>query len=299
MSKNTENRNPVSRDIDRVSTEEALRIINAEDRTVADTVAEAIPEIASVVEECTARFSAGGRLIYVGAGTSGRLGVLDASEIPPTFGIEPGRVVGVIAGGPEALVSAVEGAEDSVKAAPEDLGEIRLAQKDVVVCLSASGETPYTVAAAELARSLGCFIAAVTSNRDSRLASEVDTAIVVETGPEVIAGSTRLKAGTAQKLVLNMISTMVMVRLGYTTGNVMTNLWVANEKLRQRAESILGAELGLPSSEAATLLESCGGDLRVAIVSGRTGCGGDDARAALLKTSFVINRAVDLVRSAK
>ncbi|REJ78215.1 MAG: N-acetylmuramic acid 6-phosphate etherase [Acidobacteria bacterium] len=299
MTKITEHRNLKSKDIDSLSTEAALRVFNAEDQTVAAAVAEMIPVIATVVDECAERMREGGRLVYVGAGTSGRLGILDASEIPPTFGVEPGRVIGVIAGGANAIVSASEGAEDDASAAVKDLNSVALDDIDTVVCISASGDTPYVAAAAEFARNIGCYTAAVTCSSDGRLNELADSSVCVEVGPEVIAGSTRLKAGTAQKMVLNMISTMVMVKLGYTTGNLMTNLSASNAKLRARAVRLLTTECGLSDADSERLISDCGGDLRTAIVSARSGADLATSRDALKESGGVIEKALDILRSGE
>lgn len=279
-----------------MTTEAALELMNCGDVRAAEAVGRCVGPIASLVESVAKRMRRGGRLIYVGAGTSGRLGVLDASEIPPTFGLPPGTVIGIIAGGEKALTRAAEGLEDDRSAGAEAVAALAVSETDTVIGLTASGNTPFTVGAVEYAAKAGCLTACVTCDPGSDIVGFAGVQIVVETGPEFIAGSTRLKAGTAQKLVLNMISTMVMVRLGYTTGNVMTNLSAANEKLRKRAVSILSTEAGISSGEAEDLLDASGGDLRIAIVSGRTGCTIDEAREALESTSYVIGRAVELIR---
>lgn len=278
-------------------TEAALELMNRGDARAVEAAGRCVGVIASLVESVVERMRKGGRLIYVGAGTSGRLGVLDASEIPPTFGLPPGRVIGIIAGGESALTRAVEGAEDDRTAGADTLASLKLSDEDTVIGLTASGNTPFTIGAVEYAAASGCLTACVTCDPAGEITGLAKIQIVLDTGPEFIAGSTRLRAGTAQKLVLNMISTMVMVRLGYTSGNVMTNLSVANEKLRNRALSILETELEILSDEAEDLLDASGGDLRIAIVSGRTGCASGEARAALESSSYVIERAVELIRA--
>lgn len=288
----TEQENPKSVDIDKVSTMEALKIINGEDRLVADSVEKVLPEIGTVVDSIVERLKTGGRLFYVGTGTSGRLGVLDASEIPPTYGVGYDLVQGVIAGGYDALHRATEASEDNREAGGRDLAERGLTGKDAVVGLAASGRTPYTIGALEFAKSSGCFTACITCVPGSAITEAVDVAIVPVVGPEVITGSTRMKSGTAQKLVLNMISTMAMVRLGYVKGNRMTNVKSSNEKLRERSLRILMAETSLSEAEAAELFASSGDDLRVAMVAHRAAVDTVSARAALEAQGHVIEAAV-------
>src|SRR6478672_6678663 len=229
----TEQENPNTTEIDKVSTLEAARLINDEDKTVAAAVEKVLPEIAAAIDKIVERLENGGRLFYIGTGTSGRLGVLDASEIPPTFGVSYELVQGVIAGGFDALHKATEASEDNKKAGADDL-KMRINDKDAVIGLAASGRTPYTIGAVEYARALGCFTACITCVPDSPITTAVEIAIVPVVGPEALTGSTRMKAGTAQKLVLNSISTVVMIRLGYVSGNRMTNMRPANEKLIDR-----------------------------------------------------------------
>jgi N-acetylmuramic acid 6-phosphate etherase len=236
---------------------------------------------------------AGGRLFYVGTGTSGRLGVLDASECPPTFGVEPELVQGIIAGGYDALYRAVEASEDDRAAGARDTEERGVGARDALVGLAASGRTPYTIGAVEYARRAGAFTAAVTCAPGSPIITVAEVSIVPVVGPEAVAGSTRLKAGTAQKLVLNMISTAALARLGYVTGNRMTNLRPSNSKLRARSLRILASEAGLEERAAAEALERAGGDLRVALVMSKTGKGSDEARRALEAAGWVVARAVE------
>lgn len=251
----TEQENAATARIDSVSTLEAVRLINDEDKKVAEAVELVMPQIAEVIDRVVDRLENGGRLLYVGTGTSGRLGVLDASEIPPTFGVSYDLVQGVIAGGYDALYKATESSEDNREAGTEDLKARGLNEKDAVIGLAASGRTPYTIGALEYARSLGCFTACITCVPDSVITKSVDVAIAPFVGPEAITGSTRMKAGTAQKMVLNMISTVAMIKLGYVTGNRMTNVRASNEKLKDRAVRILMTETGiLDRSEAETLL---------------------------------------------
>lgn len=291
----TEQDNPRSSNIDSVSTEDALRIINEDDKLVADAVANVIPEIAKTVDAIVERLRAGGRLFYVGTGTSGRLGVLDASEIPPTFGVAYELVQGIIAGGYDALYKATEASEDNREAGGDDLRARGLTAKDAVVGLAASGRTPYTIGALDYAWSLGCFTACITCVPGSAITAAAEMAIVPVVGPEVIAGSTRMKSGTAQKLVLNMISTLVMVKLGYVRGNRMTHVKPSNVKLKERSVRILMDETSLPETAAADLLSRAGDDLRVAMVMHRTGCDAVSASAALAACAHQIERAIDML----
>jgi len=269
----TEQENPATVEIDKVSTLAALRLINDQDKLVANAVEEVIPEIVSVVDTVVERLRDGGRLFYVGTGTSGRLGVLDASEIPPTFGVQYDLVQGVIAGGYDSLYKATEASEDNRKAGESDLTARGLTGKDVVIGLAASGRTPYTIGALDYARELGCFTACIACVPDSEITRVVDVAIVPVVGAEAITGSTRMKSGTAQKMVLNMISTVAMIRLGYVRGNRMTNVRSSNQKLRERAMRILIAETGLSASEAEILFSKAGESLPAAL-NRRTGLEG-------------------------
>ena len=262
----TEQRNPASEKIDTAATPELLRIINREDKKVAAAVELEIPRIAEAVDAIVKRFQTGGRLFYAGAGTSGRLGVLDAAECPPTFGVPPDRVQAVIAGGPGAVLQASEGSEDRTAAAEADLRAKGLAKNDSLIAISASGRTPYAVAAAVYARSLGAFTVGLSCNPQSDLASQVDVAISPLVGPEVITGSTRMKAGTAQKLVLNMISTAVMVRMGYVLGNLMVNVQLNSGKLRDRGRRIVAEVAGCAPERAAEALAASGNNVRAAIL---------------------------------
>jgi N-acetylmuramic acid 6-phosphate etherase len=277
----TESTNPRTAGLDRMSTLEAARVMNAEDRRVAEAVEAVLPEIARAVDLVVERLRAGGRLVYVGTGTSGRLGVLDASECPPTFGVPPDMVQAVIAGGYDACHRAVEASEDDERAAARDLDERGVGARDAVVGLTASGSTPYTVGAVRWARSRGALTIAVACNPGSPIEREVDVAIVPVVGPEVVEGSTRLKSGTAQKLVLNMLSTLSMVRLGYVLGNRMARLQPRNRKLVARAERILVEEAGVDEARARAALDEAEGDLAVALVMLRAGVGAAEARRRL------------------
>jgi N-acetylmuramic acid 6-phosphate etherase len=295
----TEQINPQTTDIDRLPTLEALQIINSDDRKVAEAVERVLPAVARAVDGIVDRLERGGHLYYVGTGTSGRLGVLDAAECPPTFGVSPDLVQGVIAGGYEACYRAVEASEDDREAGARDLQARGVDAGDAVVGIAASGRTPYTIGAIEYARSIGALTICITCNKETELARAVEIPIEPVVGPEVIAGSTRLKAGTAQKLVLNMLSTMSMVRLGYVTGNRMTNLMTRNEKLRQRALGILMAECGLDQDEARALLEVANWDLRVAIVMRKANANREEAEQALLQTNFAISKAIEVIEKCK
>lgn len=289
----TEQENPNTARIDQVSTAEALALINDEDKKVAAVVAGALPEIARATDRIVERLSGGGRLFYVGTGTSGRLGVLDASEIPPTYGVSYELVQGVIAGGYDALYKATEASEDNRDAGRIDLEKRGLTAGDAVVGIAASGRTPYTIGAVEYARRLGCFTACVAMVAGSPLTQAAEIAIVAETGAEAITGSTRMKAGTAQKMILNMISTVAMIRLGYVKGNRMTNVKSANSKLKERARRILMAETGLSESAAAARLDEAGYDLRIALVMEKGGVNRETAEQRLINSDFVIEKAIE------
>jgi len=292
----TEQENPKTAAIDQASTLEAVRLINDEDKTVAVAIEKVMPEIAAVIDKVVERLQNGGRLFYVGTGTSGRLGVLDASEIPPTFGVSYDLVQGVIAGGYDALYKATESSEDDREAGSEDLRAGGVTENDVVIGIAASGRTPYTIGAVEYARELGCFAACITCVPDSAITHAVDIAIVPVVGPEALTGSTRMKAGTAQKLVLNTISTVTMIRLGYVKGNRMTNVKSSNIKLKARSLRILMAETGLGKSEAARLMTDAGDDLRIALVMNATGSDQHGAAEALSGSDYVVEKAIDSLK---
>lgn len=252
----TERRNPNTMNIDTLSSLDIVKKINAEDKHVPKAVEQALPVIADVVDRIVEAFRNGGRLIYVGAGTSGRLGVLDASECPPTYGTPAEQVIGVIAGGEKALQYALEGAEDNVEMAVEDMKKINVNPKDVVVGIAASGRTPYTLAAMKYAKSAGATVAAITCTKNSEMEKEADYPIVVLTGPEVVAGSTRMKAGTAQKLVLNMLTTASMIRIGKVYSNLMVDVVPTNEKLIMRAKNIIVELTNASEAEAEEALKT-------------------------------------------
>lgn len=289
----TEQENPNTANIDRVSTLEAVRLINNEDKLVASAVEKVLPEIAAAIDKIVERLKNGGRLFYVGTGTSGRLGVLDASEIPPTYGVSYDLVQGVIAGGYDALYKASEASEDNRVAGAKDLQIRGLTEKDAVIGIAASGRTPYTIGAVEYARNLGCFTACIACVPDSVLTQTAEIAIVPIVGAEAITGSSRMKAGTAQKLVLNMISTVSMIRLGYVKGNRMTNVKASNIKLKERSLRILMSETGLDEVKAKNLMNEAGEDLRVAIVMFRAKVDAETARNSLIENDFVVERAVE------
>ncbi|GGL02714.1 N-acetylmuramic acid 6-phosphate etherase [Sphaerisporangium melleum] len=277
----TELSDPAYRQIDRLPTEEIARLMNAADSTVPAAVARRIPEISAAIDGIVARMRDGGRLLYVGAGTSGRLAVLDASECPPTFGTDPGTVVGVIAGGPPALTRSVEGAEDDAEAGAAAIGEHGVGPRDSVVGLSASGRAPYVVAAVTHARRLGALTVGLSCNTGTPLSEAADHAIEVVVGPEVVAGSTRLKAGTAQKLVLNMISTISMIKCGRTFGNYMVEVSASNTKLVARAARIVADITGADGTRALRALEEAGHEVKTAVVMIRRGLDPDEARLLL------------------
>lgn len=288
----TEQLNPNTTEIDQLPTLAALRVINAEDQQVAVAVARVLPAVAQAVDGIVERLARGGRLFYVGTGTSGRLGVLDASECPPTFGVAPELVQGIIAGGYEACYKAVEASEDDVAAGAADLQARNVTSADVVVGIAASGRTPYTIGAVRYARSIGALTICITCNENTEIARTVEIPIEPIPGPEVIAGSTRLKSGTAQKLVLNMLSTMAMVRLGYVRGNRMSNVQTRNQKLRERAVGILSAECGLTETEARAALAAADWQLPVALVMQQAGVDRETAMTALQQAGASVNKAV-------
>lgn len=288
----TETDNPNTSEIDRVSTLDAVRLINNEDKLVAAAVEKVLPEIAAAIDKIVERLQNRGRLFYVGTGTSGRIAVLDASEIPPTYGVSYDLVQGVIAGGYDALHKATESSEDNKEQGADDLKSRGLTAKDAVVGIAASGRTPYTIGAVKYARDLGCFTACIVCNPDSKITKTAEIAIVPVVGPEAITGSTRMKAGTAQKLILNMISTVAMIRLGYVRGNHMTNMKASNEKLQDRAVRILMQEAGLDEAAAAKLMEDASGDLRVALVMRKANVAADSAKAALANSELVVEKAI-------
>src|SRR5205823_4723213 len=292
----TEQENPRTAQISSLPTEEILRLMNEEDARVPQAVARVLPEITRAVNGIVERLEQGGRLFYIGTGTSGRLGVLDASECPPTFGVSPDLVQAVIAGGYDACYRAVEASEDDEEAGSRDLDQRGFTSADVLVGIAASGRTPYTVGAVNHAKGMGALTIAITCVPDSRIANAAEIPIVPVVGPEVVAGSTRLKAGTAQKLVLNMLSTATMIRLGYVMGNRMTNVQTRNVKLHARAIRILESELDLNEEDAAVALDAAKGSLPTAIVMKKSGRSCDEAARALEQSRGVIADAIDLLK---
>ena len=279
----TEQTNPASTDLDLKSALEIARIINAEDAKVAAAVEHALPQIAQAIDAIASAFDRGGRLIYVGAGTSGRIAALDAAECPPTFQTDPKMVQFVIAGGPKMLAKAGEANEDSRALGQQAIAKLKPGKKDVVVGIAASGRTPFTIAAIEYARKRGAKTIAVVCNANSALGKAAEIEIAAEVGPEVVSGSTRLKAGTAQKMILNMLTTGAMTRLGYVYGNLMVNVHPNNEKLRARGVSILQAITGVGHEEAQQALRTAGNNVPRALVMLKSGISRRQA-ATLLKT---------------
>jgi N-acetylmuramic acid 6-phosphate etherase len=292
----TEQENLKTTNLSSSSVREIIRLMNDEDALVAPAISLVLPEVERAIEGIVARIRDGGRLFYIGTGTSGRLGVLDAAECPPTFGVSPDLVQAVIAGGYEACYRAVEASEDDADAGGKDLQARGFTKQDVLVGIAASGRTPYTVGAVNHARRCGAFTIAITCVPHSPITEVAEISIVPMVGPEVVAGSTRLKAGTAQKLVLNMLSTATMVRLGYVSGNRMTNVLPRNSKLRARAIRIIMAESGSDEEAARTALDKSDDDPRAALVMMKTGSSIEEAKVALEASNGVIERAVRMLR---
>lgn len=288
----TESRNPNTTRIDQLSTLEMLSVINDEDAKVAIAVRHALPQIAQAVDAISARMRDGGRLIYSGAGTSGRLGVLDAVECVPTFSAPPGLVIGLIAGGNKALTEAVEGAEDDPIAGKSDLLALNLSAKDSVVGIAASGRTPYVIGALQAANDIGAFTAAVTCNSGAPMLDHAQVGIVAEVGAEVITGSTRLKSGTAQKLILNMLSTAVMIKLGKVYGNLMVDVMVTNQKLADRARRIVIEVTGISYNEADNLLNQTGNHVKTAIVMTLKNITVEEARKQLETSQGILAQVI-------
>ncbi|MCX4970206.1 N-acetylmuramic acid 6-phosphate etherase [Streptomyces sp. NBC_00654] len=293
----TEAFRPELAEIDQLPTAELARIMNGEDNTVPAAVADRLPEISAAIDATAERMARGGRLIYAGAGTAGRLGVLDASECPPTFNTDPSEVVGLIAGGPSAMVKAVEGAEDSKELAAADLDALRLTPDDTVVGISASGRTPYAIGAVEHARALGALTIGLSCNAGSALGAAAEHGLEVVVGPELLTGSTRLKAGTAQKLVLNMISTITMIRLGKTYGNLMVDVRASNEKLRARSRRIVSLATGATDPEIEAALAATGGEVKNAILTILGQVDGPTAATLLTESNGHLRAALAAVRT--
>ncbi len=288
----TEARNPASEKIDGKSTEDILHIINKEDKIIADAIAKEIPYIAEAVDILVATFKKGGRLFYIGAGTSGRLGVLDATECPPTYGTHPEMVQGIIAGGEKALTTAMEGSEDHTEQAIKDLAHHGFTKNDVACGIAASYRTPYVIAAIEKAREIGAKTLFVTCNPRARFKLDVDVAICPVVGPEVIMGSTRMKAGTATKLVLNMLTTASMIRLGKVYGNMMVDLMMNSLKLEERSKRTVMMITGLDYASASSTLEKAGGHVKTALVMILKNVDADEARIRLKDNDGFVKRAI-------
>lgn len=293
----TEQRNPNTAEIDRVSTLEMVRLINQEDKKVALAVEQVLPEIAQAIDIIADRLKQGGRLFYIGAGTSGRLGVLDASECPPTYGVDFGMVIGLIAGGDSAIRRAVEGAEDSRELGANDLASHHLSQQDVLVGLAASGRTPYVIGGLEYANSVGAATIAIACTKSSAIGKIAEVAIEALPGPEVVTGSTRMKAGTAQKLILNMLSTGAMIKIGKVYGNLMVDVQASNEKLVERCKRIVCQATGVDRSRAEDLLNLTEYDVKLAILLEKTGLATDQAAQLLQAADGYLQRAIDQSRT--
>ena len=295
----TERSNPASANLDTRSALAIARIINREDAKVASAVKRALPQIARAIDLIAASLSHGGRLIYVGTGTSGRIAALDAAECPPTFDTDPDLVQYIIAGGPKALGAATEADEDSRTLGRREIARRKPRKHDVVVGVAASGRTPFTVAALEYARARGAKTVAVTCNRNSQLEKAAHIAIIAEVGPEVIAGSTRMKAGTAQKMILNMLTTGAMTRLGYVYGNLMVNVHLKNEKLAERGVAILERAAGVTRKRARQLLTAAGNQVPVALVMAKSGVTAPRAERDLNESQGHVRKAITLAISRR
>ena len=288
----TEQRNPNSMQLDSLSAQELVALINREDQQVALAVEKCLPQIASAVEKIVAAFERGGRLVYVGAGTSGRLGVLDASECPPTYGVKPEMVVGLIAGGDHALRHPIEGAEDNVQQGQADLEEIDFSARDVLVGIAASGRTPYVLGALNYAKQLGATTVSIASNPNSKMSEVADIAIETVVGPEVLTGSSRMKSGTAQKLVLNMLTTASMVLIGKCYQNLMVDVQASNEKLKARALKIVMEATECDNETAANVLAKANGQVKLAILMQLSGLDALEAQSLLDKSNGKLRQAL-------
>lgn len=289
----TEQRNPNTMEIDTLSTLEMVKRINSEDKTVALAVERELPAIAEAIDVITGQLKKGGRLFYCGAGTSGRLGVLDASECPPTYGVSPDLVVALIAGGKEALLSAREGAEDDFSLCEADLRAHDFCKNDVLVGIAASGRTPYVLGGMRYAKACGAPVISLTCNEGSQMAAEADIAISPVVGPEVVTGSTRMKAGTAQKLVLNMLSTGVMIKRGKVYENLMVDVQPTNEKLIARTRRIVMLATGVSEEEAEAALSQCSHHPKTAIVMIKRGVDAQEAAMLLLDANGFVRKAIE------
>ncbi|RAX12232.1 N-acetylmuramic acid 6-phosphate etherase [Photorhabdus bodei] len=292
----TESRNPVSANIDTLPTLEMLKLINDEDKKVALAVEQTLPKIAEIVDKIAEAFRQGGRLIYIGAGTSGRLGILDASECPPTYGAKPEQVVGLIAGGHQAILSAVENAEDNQQLGVNDLQALNFNAKDVLVGIAASGRTPYVLGAMAYAKSVGTTVACISCNPESPMTQAADIAITPIVGPEIVTGSSRMKAGTAQKLILNMLTTGAMIRIGKVYSNLMVDVEATNAKLVERQKNIVMAATECNREQAEQALTECDGHCKTAIVMILAGVSAQQAKTLLEKHHGFIRPTISAVR---
>lgn len=288
----TETRNPNTMELDKMTPLEIVTAMNREDALVPKAIEAVLPQIAQVVSWAVESLEQGGRMFYMGAGTSGRLGVLDAAECPPTFGVSPDLVVGLIAGGEAAFLKAVEGAEDSVELGRQDLVDRGLQRRDLVIGIAASGRTPYVLGGLAYAKEVGCRTAAISCNAGCDIGKAADLAVEAVVGPEVLTGSTRLKAGTAQKLILNMISTAAMVGIGKAYENLMVDVMQTNEKLHVRAENIVMTATGVEREQARAAITAAGGSVKTAITMILTGCGAECARERLDKARGHVREAI-------
>jgi len=298
----TENRNPLSERIDELPSNEILKLINSEDAKVSDAVHTVIPKIARVTDKVYQALKGGYRLIYIGAGTSGRLGVLDAAECPPTFGTDPQQIIGLIAGGKEAMFVAQEGAEDSHIASEQDLSQLNLVEGDVLIGLAASGRTPYVVSSIKYAKSIGCFTSLIcTVPEQQALSNGADPDIIIDcvVGPEVVTGSTRMKSGTAQKMIMNMITTTAMIQLGKTLGNVMVDLQPTNTKLVERSKKTIMELTGLSYEDAQQLLEKAEYHVKSALIIYFTGCRLTDAKNAISHVEGRTKKAIEYINNSR
>ncbi|MBS9429248.1 N-acetylmuramic acid 6-phosphate etherase [Photorhabdus akhurstii] len=292
----TESRNPASTNIDTLPTLEMLKLINDEDKKVALAVEQTLPKVAETVDKIAEAFRQGGRLIYIGAGTSGRLGILDASECPPTYGAKPEQVVGLIAGGHQAILSAVENAEDNQQLGVNDLQALNFNAKDVLVGIAASGRTPYVLGAMAYAKSVGATVACISCNPESPMTQAADIAITPIVGPEIVTGSSRMKAGTAQKLILNMLTTGAMIRIGKVYSNLMVDVEATNAKLVERQKNIVMAATECNREQAEQALTECDGHCKTAIVMILAGVSAQQAKALLEKHHGFIRPTISAVR---
>lgn len=290
---NTEQRNPASQNIDRVPTLKMVEIVNNEDAKIAGAIRAHLDDIAKAIDAASVRYKKGGRLIYIGAGTSGRLGILDATELVPTFGITHERAFGLIAGGQEAMFNAVEGAEDDPNLGRDDLKDTRLSSNDIVIGIAASGRTPYVIGGLEYAQTIGALTIAISCNVGSEISTHADIPIEVPVGPEVVTGSTRMKAGTAQKMILNMLSTGVMIKNGKVYENLMINVQPTNSKLVDRGARIISQATGVSQEKAAETLHEADNQVNVAIVMIKRGLSAEQSQKLIHKSGGLLSKFLD------